>query len=98
MPRKRQTAAAKHRAFLAANRHHYEPLLVFQGGGCAICKRGPVTRRLDMDHNHRTMTMRGLLCVPCNRMLRDWMTPEFLRAAADYLEAPPFDAYLATLV
>lgn len=48
-----------------------------------------------MDHDHRTMIVRGLLCVRCNRNLPDWMTPEWLRAAADYLEDPPYPRMVA---
>jgi hypothetical protein len=43
-------------------------------------------RRLDLDHDHREMFIRGLLCVRCNRALAYWMTSAWLRAAADYLD------------
>jgi len=39
-----------------------------------------------MDHNHKTMKIRGLLCVRCNRALAHWMTSKWLRRAAEYLE------------
>lgn len=77
----------KHRDFLKANRHLYNGLLRKQKGHCALCPREPSSRRrLDMDHNHKTMVVRGLLCHRCNRALPDWITPEWLRDAADYLE------------
>lgn len=82
----------QHRAFVRAHRLHYEDLLELQGGKCALCGALPLPgRRLDMDHDHRTMNMRGLLCSRCNRFgVRDWMTAEWCRAAADYLEDPPY--------
>lgn len=80
----------KHRAYLRAlPTDEYDRLLEIQGGGCAICARVAKTRRLDRDHDHRRMTLRGLLCPRCNRALPSWVTPEWLRAAAAYLEDPP---------
>lgn len=54
-----------------------------QGGRCAICQVATgATKRLAVDHNHKTGVVRGLLCGPCNQFigrLRD--SPEaFLRA------------------
>jgi hypothetical protein len=55
---------------------------------CSIClrERSEKDRRLQRDHDHLSGRPRGLLCVRCNRALPSWMTPEWLRAAADYLE------------
>ena len=64
----------------------YEELLAEQDGHCALCPQEPKTRKLDIDHDHKTMQVRGLLCHRCNRALPDWVTPEWLRRAADYLE------------
>ena len=97
--KRRTTRAAQHRKLLDAHRPHYAGLLEFQGGGCAICARRPnETRRLDMDHDHREMVVRGLLCVRCNRNVPDWVTPDWLRACAAYLESPPFARYIAAQV
>ena len=88
-PRKRsskQSRAAQHRALLNKARPRYEEMLASQAGGCAICGRGPKNRRLDIDHDHKAMYVRGLLCVPCNRGIHSWMTAEWLRKAAEYLE------------
>jgi hypothetical protein len=61
--------------------------LVAEGGElCAICGAAPKTRRLHIDHDHRTGQVRGLLCYRCNRFLHSWMSTRWLRAAADYLE------------
>jgi Recombination endonuclease VII len=66
----------------------YERRLAAQGGVCAIhgCGAKPGKRRLDRDHDHATGRLRGLLCHRCNRMMPAWITPERLRALADYLE------------
>ena len=65
----------------------YAAYLEAQGGRCALCSATPKTRRLNVDHDHRSMAVRGLLCHRCNRALPSWVSPEWLRAAADYLEA-----------
>jgi hypothetical protein len=62
MPRKRRPSET-------ITHGEYDRLLALQGGGCAICGSPPVTRRLDIDHNHRTGAIRGLLCARCNRAL-----------------------------
>jgi hypothetical protein len=69
----------------------YEQLYAFQGGKCAICRRATGrTKRLAVDHDHKTGLPRGLLCGPCNQMLghgRD--EKEFFRRFIDYLSMPP---------
>lgn len=66
----------------------YQRMLTQQGGCCAICRRPePKGRMFDVDHNHSTGVVRGLLCTSCNRVLgHAGDSPERLRAAADYLE------------
>lgn len=78
---------AKHMVALEAP---YEAYVALTGGDrCGIClrPRSEKDRRLQRDHDHRSGRPRGLLCVRCNRALPHWMTPEWLRAAAEYLEA-----------
>lgn len=67
----------------------YHERLAAQGGGCAICGAQPKTRRLDCDHDHATMDLRGLLSHRCNRALPTWITADWLRAAACYLDDGP---------
>ena len=89
MAKRRRRPNPKHRAFVNQIRPHYERLFEEQGGVCAICHRPPKTRRLDIDHQHtEPLRYRGLLCPRCNMFLREWMSPSWLRTAADYLERP----------
>jgi hypothetical protein len=88
--RQRPLKRSKHKVLLDAARPQYQALLEAQGGRCAICLRPPSERRrLDIDHDHRTMTVRGLLCHRCNRRLDASVTAAWLRAAAEYLERLP---------
>ena len=46
----------------------YEQMLQDQGGGCYICGKTPTEKRaLDIDHDHATGKVRGLLCSNHNR-------------------------------
>lgn len=83
---KRQSVAAKHRRFLREAAKGYDELLAAQGGHCALCPAVAKTRKLHIDHDHKRMVTRGLLCFNCNAQLRARMTPAWLRAAANYLE------------
>jgi hypothetical protein len=67
----------------------YAELLSEQGGCCVICRRPePDNRMLDVDHDHDTGVVRGLLCTSCNRVLgHAHDSEERLRAAADYLSS-----------
>lgn len=86
-PRRRRRRAKKHVDFLNTVRPFYDRILEYQDGVCGVCKLPPSTRRkFDLDHDHRQMYARGLLHARCNRALPAWITPEWLRQAADYLE------------
>jgi hypothetical protein len=65
----------------------YDQLMKEQDGKCAICKQPCATgRALAFDHNHRTMTSRGLLCFDCNVMIgKAKDSPLLLAEAAAYL-------------
>ena len=55
-----------------------------------VTKTGRV-KRLTVDHNHETNTIRGLLCSNCNTGLGMFSdNPELLIAAAEYLEMETF--------
>ena len=67
----------------------YEALLQKQGGACAVCKREAkqFTKRLAVDHDHKSLKVRGLLCGNCNhRIVGRYREGTLLRAAADYLD------------
>lgn len=64
----------------------YAAMLAGQDGHCALCPAEPKTRRLDVDHDHATGKVRGLLCHWCNRRLGQRTNAAWLRRAADYLE------------
>lgn len=69
----------------------YDALYAFQGGRCALgCGANGASRRLSVDHDHKTGLVRGLLCRPCNDLLghiRDSLNrAELIRK---YLESPP---------
>lgn len=84
---RRRRYPKKHKDFLKQHRHKYEDLLKAQNGRCALCLRTPtLERRLDMDHHHGEMRLRGLLCSVCNRGLKDWMTKEWLLKASEYVD------------
>lgn len=62
-------------------------ILEAQHWACVICEE-PLTRTPHIDHCHRTGQRRSFLCYQCNPglgMFRD--NPEYLRRAADYLDA-----------
>lgn len=64
-------AAASHDARLSKeygiDRPTYLALLELQGGRCYICRQEPKTKRLAVDHDHRTGEVRGLLCADVER-------------------------------
>ncbi len=64
----------------------YETMLKAQKGGCWICGRPPKKRRLNIDHDHKTGIVRGLLCFSCNWGL-SWFkdNAERLEKAAAYI-------------
>lgn len=72
----------------------YEALLRWQGGRCYICGQLPRSKRLAIDHNHRTDEVRGLLCANdewgCNVLLRRLLNDvEVARRALAYVELSP---------
>lgn len=96
--KRRPTRKQQHAALLRSSHKDgtYDRLLAAQDGVCAICKRSPdqiaaatgkPVRRLDIDHDHANLRIRGLLCRGDNMKLRKGITAEWMRKAADYLDA-----------
>lgn len=69
----------------------YDALLVKQGGKCAICRNRPKTKRLAVDHSHKTGEVRGLLCSRCNHDLMGaaWDSLNMAVALVHYINTPP---------
>lgn len=67
----------------------YAVMLTRQRGACAVCGRPePKNRMLDVDHDHATGAVRGLLCTSCNRMIgHAHDSPDRLMSAANYLSS-----------
>ena len=64
----------------------YERLVAWRGREvCWICGAAPKTRRLHIDHDHKTDKVRGLLCHSCNRRLWPGCTEAWLALASQYL-------------
>ena len=63
----------------------YESMLAEQGGGCAICGRLPKAKRLNVDHDHVTGEVRGLLCYVCNTRLAALENVSWREAGEAYL-------------
>lgn len=67
----------------------YEKKLAEQNGGCAICKTELTLNRksfLAIDHCHKTMNVRGILCARCNLSLaRFECVPGWAEKAVAYL-------------
>lgn len=79
----------------------WDAMLEHQGGVCAICKELPRDGRdsLDVDHDHVSGYVRGLLCGPCNRAIGAFGDDSHrLIRAAYYLIAASHEAEMAKLV
>lgn len=69
----------------------YDALLERQGGRCAICRARPKSKRLAVDHDHKTGVVRGLLCSRCNHDLLGsaWDSLAMATALWHYMNTPP---------
>lgn len=69
----------------------YDRMLASQEGRCAICRARPKSKRLAVDHDHKTGAVRGLLCSRCNHDLMGsaWDSMAIASALWHYLNTPP---------
>jgi predicted flap endonuclease-1-like 5' DNA nuclease len=65
--------------------NEYYEMLEKQGHGCAICKAKPTYRAMNIDHNHKTGKVRGLLCDGCNLSLGHLERDDWVKKAKQYL-------------
>jgi hypothetical protein len=70
----------------------YNELLISQNYKCAICQENPngwngQSGRFDVDHDHKTGKVRGLLCSSCNTSLGKFKDDiSILKRAINYLK------------
>jgi hypothetical protein len=66
----------------------YKIMFENQEGKCAICRKDATnfTRKLGVDHNHKTGQVRGLLCYHCNKFIVGRHTLESATKLVNYLE------------
>lgn len=92
----RACSSAKSHASMVAKTYgitadDYATLLAAQGGRCAICRARPKSKRLAVDHDHKTGAVRGLLCSRCNHDLMGsaWDSMAMVTALWHYMNTPP---------
>lgn len=103
---KAHNALSAHSGRLVADygitREDYLALLQLQGGVCAVCGQLPKTKRLAVDHDHKTGEVRGLLCADmergCNKAVLGSLEAravdsalDAVRRLAQYLMKTPYD-------
>lgn len=66
----------------------YQKMRTAQNGCCGICGKheSHFTKRLAVDHNHKTSRVRGLLCFRCNKFQLGRHTIESAKKILTYLE------------
>jgi Recombination endonuclease VII len=65
----------------------YDLMFALQDGKCVGCGRPPKTRRLAVEHDHKTKRVRGLACHNCNRHLIGKNTADTARWLVAYLSS-----------
>lgn len=65
----------------------YQELFDKQEGKCAVCKRhqSELKNRLVLDHDHKTLEIRALLCAYCNLRVVGKLRKDTIQAVYDYL-------------
>jgi len=88
---KNKSLASRREAYLwkryGLSMDQYAAMFAAQGGACAVCRRPPQRISLNVDHDHVTGLIRGLLCPYCNkRVVGRHRVSTLLQNAAKYLE------------
>lgn len=65
----------------------WQKIFDYQKGLCAICQKPLI--KPNTDHEHASGLIRGILCIWCNRNLREYMTVDFVQKVLNYLTNPP---------
>lgn len=66
----------------------YQSMLAAQNYSCAVCGKPFEHRRINIDHDHQTMRVRGLLCFTCNKFRVASNTKEMAKKVYEYLTRP----------
>lgn len=83
------------KSYYGLTNEKYNDILKNQGGLCAICKCqekeiNPKTKEIQnlvVDHCHKTLKVRGLLCTACNKAIGGFKdNTQTIRNAINYLE------------
>ena len=83
--KKTADAKAKRKAKFGLTDRAFKHMLTEQSGACSIC-REPFTKAPNVDHDHATGKVRGLLCQQCNYGLGNFKDePARLQSAIAYL-------------
>ena len=64
----------------------FKSMLSAQEDKCAVCGILFEHRRVNVDHNHKTKAVRGLLCYHCNSMKVGGNTLESAKKVVEYLK------------
>lgn len=88
----KELGRSHHKTYMLKRRYgltqaEYDAMWEAQGRCCAICKRAknPSRKGWQVDHDHVTKRVRGILCINCNRDLRVAENTAFMAAAQPYL-------------
>jgi len=87
---KRRNSARKWR--YGITKEMFEAMVNERHGKCDICHKVPSGKRktLQIDHDHKTNLIRGLLCNSCNMALGKFGdTPDMITSLVAYFNNPP---------
>lgn len=90
-PKRRAKDLRLQRRYNGLTLAQFDAMLASQGNVCAVCKQP--NKVFCVDHNHKTLRIRGIICVSCNLRVvggaRD--KDELLINAAEYVTNNPAD-------